>query len=117
MLIAPIFVDARIEPGTAENAAIMPPAFDLSSTVAEPRSLAMITPASVCALTSPVTEVSVIAPARVDARTATPRGTWTAYSTPHTSSALHEYDSVNVVPATRREVSGGVLEYEACCDT
>jgi len=43
--------------------------------VGELRLIAVISPALVCALTGPASEVSVIGPAAVDTWTATPRGT------------------------------------------
>ena len=49
--------------------------------------VAVISPALVCAVTGPASEVSVMDPGGLPARTATPRGTWTSYVMPHTDSA------------------------------
>src|ERR1700728_1318730 len=78
MLIGPTFVDACTDAGAAEKTASMPPASDFSEAVGEVRPVAAISPALVCALTGPASEVSVIAPASLDTRTATPAGTWTS---------------------------------------
>src|SRR5690349_18346191 len=102
MLIGPMFVDAWTESGTPENAATMPPALDRNRAVGELRSVALISPASVCAVTAPASEVSVMDPAGLPTWTATPRGTSTLYVTPQIASVGQLYESVSVVPETRR---------------
>ena len=76
-VIGPTSVAAVSEAGAAVKAAVMPPALDLNEATAERRSTAVISPASVRAVTRPASEFRVIEPARVATVTATPRGTWT----------------------------------------
>ena len=76
-VIGPRLVDAFSDRGGAEQVAMIPPASDLRLTEAERRSTAVISPALVCTLTAPETEVSVIAPVPAEIRTATPRCTCT----------------------------------------
>ena len=64
-VMGPTFVDACTDDGAAENVASMPPAFDFSVAAGELRLMAVISPALVCALTGPASEVSVIGPAAV----------------------------------------------------
>jgi hypothetical protein len=76
-VIAPRLVDAFSDRGETEHVAMIPPALDLRLTEAERRSTAVISPAPVCALTDPESDVSVISPVPAETRTATPRGTCT----------------------------------------
>jgi hypothetical protein len=76
-VIAPRLVVALSERGGAAHDAMIPPAFDFRLTEAERRSTAVISPAPVCALTDPESDVSVIASAPAETRTATPGGTCT----------------------------------------
>jgi hypothetical protein len=76
-VIEPTLVDAFSDRGGTEHVAMIPPALDFRLTSAERRSTAVISPAPVCALTDPESDVSVIAPVSAETRTATPRGTCT----------------------------------------
>ena len=76
-VIAPRLVDAFRDRGGTEHVAMIPPALDFRLTSAERRSTAVISPAPVCAVTDPESDVSVIAPVSAETRTATPRGTST----------------------------------------
>jgi hypothetical protein len=87
--IGPRLVEADTDPGTAENAAITAPAFDVNVAVADPSELAVTSPASARAVTGPDSEVSVIPPAPADTDTDVADGTCTVYATPQTSSTGH----------------------------
>jgi hypothetical protein len=86
-VIGPTLVVAVTDRGTTEKVATMPPALALKDATAQRRSTAVISPAFARADTGPASEVRVTEPALVATDTATSRGTFTSYDTPHTSSA------------------------------
>src|SRR3984957_16347359 len=112
-----MLVAADTDRGTVEKVAMTPPALALKEATPQRRSTAVISPALAFADTVPASEVSVTAPALVETDTATSRGTFTSYDTPHNSSGGEGEDTASGPPRSRWVAAGAVLEYEACWDT